>query len=305
MMAAAISFLHRRPGDEAVHVGGRSVRIDRAVRVVLEAPDGRVLVTSIQRQGDGTLIGEVYRVMPNQRSVAVGDLVQFEESQIFRFRTPDELSDEEKVVDDIAQMASTFEQRFRELSGWPEKPPEVSNEAADLFAEAKAWNASERAEAQPRETPAAAAAAPPPAPTRVVDPVPPSRPPAAPAPVPAAPTPAAAPPPVTPAAAAPSDATARVSADAAREETEVSEAPTVAPAPDARTAAPVSAPTEPLTTPQPPPTPAPSAAPQSFKCIECGTRLTIPPPAEGATAEPIKIVCPACGRINRPPAVWI
>lgn len=276
-MAAAISFRHRRPGEKAIHVGGRSGRVERAVRVVLEASDGRVLVTSIQRQSDGTLIGEVYGVMPNQRSVAVGDHVQFNESQIFRFRTADELSDDEKVVDDIAAMASTFEQRFRELSGEPQKPPEVSREAADLFAEAKAWNADQPVEARAPEIPDAAPATPRPAAAPRVE--------AAPSPA-ARVVPAPAAPPPRPAAPAPAAPVQAVPEPAPPKE------PPAMPAPSRP---------EPEVTPEPPPAPAPAATTETFKCIECGTRLTIPPPAEGGTDEPIKIGCPTCGRINRPP----
>jgi hypothetical protein len=256
---AAISFRHLRAGEKAVHVGGHSDRPERAVRVVLEAPDGHVLVTSIQLQRDGTFIGEVYGVMPNQHSVAVGDHVQFEESQIVRFRTADQRSDDEKTVDDMAEMASTFEERFRELSGEPEKMPEVSSETADLFAEAKAWNADEHAQAQPSETPAAAPAAPPPAAGR----------PAAPAPAPAALNPA------VPAQTAPAPAL-----------------------PEPIAAVPKPARVEP---PQAPAAAARVAAVETFKCMECGTKLVIPASHEGAPAEPPKVACPTCGRINRPP----
>lgn len=85
-LRSGLVLLHRPGGEAAVLIGGGVARPEQATRAVLQTADGGVLVKAIQRQADGSFIGEVYGVTPRQRSVALGDLVSFRESQIFTFK---------------------------------------------------------------------------------------------------------------------------------------------------------------------------------------------------------------------------
>lgn len=263
-------FVSRPPGEKTAHVGGRPAPVDEATHVVLEARDGRVLVKSIRPQGDGTFIGEIYGVMPRQRSVAVGDLVQFHEAHVLMFRTPQHAASVSTAPDaDMAEMARRFDEGFGEFASPPgdEAQGAPSITAGDLFRIDAAAGDNQRVEPPPVEAPRA-----------VVIPI---------AEVPAAPSPAR--------------------LDDIREESSIDKTDHMLRTPKEKSPPLVTERSEQMKRVEPsnpaevPPAAAAAAEGQPFKCVECGTKLFASPPPEGDAPEALKVACPACGRINTPP----
>lgn len=109
-------FLHRPQGVDAMPIGGGvAARPYKPVRAVLQTAHGGVLVRSVVRQPDGAFTGEVYGIMPREQSVARGERVRFEESQIFTFKGDDTGEGE------LAEMLQVFEEGLRELEAQPVK----------------------------------------------------------------------------------------------------------------------------------------------------------------------------------------
>jgi hypothetical protein len=104
-------FLHRPADVDALPIAGSIARPQEAIQVVLQTVDGGVLVKSVKRQPDASFSGEVYGVTPRQRSVAVGDVVRFIESQIFRFKTA-ENAQMAPADAELAEMMRAFADRF-------------------------------------------------------------------------------------------------------------------------------------------------------------------------------------------------
>ena len=278
-------FLDRPEGVSATPVGDSIARPELAIRAVLQTADGGVLVKSIERQPDGSFVGEVYGVTPKQRRVAVGDRVSFTESQMFTFKTPD-APDLNAADAEMAEMIRAFSARFGDAEPpnaeqrasaalgpsdfsfeprTPETPaapppsaggPELSiaDASAILGASAPATRESQRAHAEPV------------APAQAV--------------VPRAPPP---PPPHRPTVTPPRADQALRADPVPRADKPV--APTTPP-PDER----------PLPSDSTPAAAAAVPADQPIACLECGATLTVVTTADGA--RPAKVSCGSCGRIN-------
>ena len=162
-------FLHRAPGEEAIPISRGSARLDEAVRAVLHAADGRVLVKNIQRGADGTFSGVVYGVMPGQTSVGLGAAVQFEASQIFRFRAS-EIPEYDVPDGEMEEMARSFDAGWNDSTPGPVRnPPLREASSADPAFDirlpedpvAPAAAEAPRAAREPKPAPRAAEAEPP------------------------------------------------------------------------------------------------------------------------------------------------
>ena len=108
-MKPAPVFLHRPEGVDALPIGGGAPGPRKPVRAVLQTAHGGVLVRSVVRQPDGAFTGEVYGIMPHERSVARGERVRFEESQIFSFKAG------AGVDSELAEMARVFHEGWDAL----------------------------------------------------------------------------------------------------------------------------------------------------------------------------------------------
>ena len=119
-------FLHRPEGIDALPIGGGAPGPYKPVRAVLQTANGGVLVRSVVRQPDGAFTGEVYGIMPRETSVARGERVRFEDSQIFSFKSGASMDSE------LAEMARVFHEGWEALETRPGRgrPPGPSTPEA-------------------------------------------------------------------------------------------------------------------------------------------------------------------------------
>lgn len=259
---SATVFLRRPLGGKAVQIGVSMPRAEAPIRAVLQAHDGRVLVKSIERQPDGTFIGEVYGVMPHQRSVAVGDVVRFEEDQIFTFKAADD-APKESADADMLDIVRKFEERFKELEAQYDKGSDASPsvDTVDSLCIDGAITGDQHDSKLPNSKPGAELPTPP---------------------APAAPA-------------------APVAAVEAPEDMSITEALSILGASEVQGRMQPAQRLEPQLMDQSPPANVGIGGEHILKCLECGTTLILLPSQQALNdgAREIKVSCPNCGRINK------
>lgn len=134
-------FLHRPEGVDALPIGGGGPGPYKPVRAVLQTAHGGVLVRSVVRQPDGAFTGEVYGIMPHEPSVARGERVRFEESQIFSFKGGASIDSE------LTEMARVFHEGWDALETRPGRDRSPGPAATEAGAQARAGATRQSAEA--------------------------------------------------------------------------------------------------------------------------------------------------------------